>query len=47
MQREIKRLKQTELLLNTGGGHISNAQDEAEHWFQDYKNTVPTKVKEV
>lgn len=47
MQREIKRLQQTELLLNTGGGHISNAQDEAEHWFQDYKNTVPTKVKEV
>ena len=39
MQREIKRLQQTELLLNTGGGHISNAQDEAEHWFQDYKNT--------
>lgn len=47
MQREIKRLRQTELLLNTGGGHISDPQDEAEHWFQDYINTVPRKAGEI
>lgn len=47
IRSRIRRLRQTELLLNTGGGHIANPQDEAEHWMQEYTNNDPKKVTEI
>lgn len=43
----IRRLRQTELLLNTGGGHVADPQDEAEHWLRDYTNNDPRRVTEI
>lgn len=47
LRNQTRRLRQTELLLNTGGGHVANPQEEAEHWLQDYINNEPRKVTEI
>lgn len=47
IRNQITRLRQSELLLNTGGGHVANPQEEAEHWLQDYINNEPRKVTEI
>ena len=44
---QIQRLRQSELLLNTGGGHIADPQEEAERWLQDYSNNQPQRIKEI
>lgn len=47
IQNQERRLRQTEILLNTGGGHVANPRDEAEHWLQDYINNEPRKVTNI
>lgn len=47
IRNQITRLRQSELLLNTGGGHVANPQEEAEHWLRDYINNEPKKVTEI
>ncbi|MCD7868234.1 MAG: hypothetical protein LUG62_08625 [Clostridiales bacterium] len=46
LRNQITRLSQTELLLNTGGGHVAGSADEAERWFLDYRSTVPQRVRD-
>lgn len=46
ISNRIRRLRQTELLLNTGGGHIADSRDEARYWMQDYINSASRKVTE-
>lgn len=47
IQNQERRLRQTEILLNTGGGHVADPRDEAEHWLQDYINNEPRKVTNI
>lgn len=47
IRNQIRRLRQTELLLNTGGGHVADPLDEAQHWLQDYINNEPRKITEI
>lgn len=44
IKNKEKRMRQNELLLNTGGGHIANPLEEAEEWLRDYGNTFREKV---
>lgn len=47
LQNRIRRLRQSEFLLNTGGGHVASPQEEAEHWMQEYVSSEPRKVSEI
>lgn len=47
IRNQTRRLRQTELLLNTGGGHVADPEEEAEHWLQDYINNEPRRVTEI
>lgn len=47
IKNQEQRLQQTELLLNTGGGHIANPQQEAEDWFWDYLKTEGKEIQNI
>ena len=44
VSNQEKRLGQTELLFNTGGGFVADAQDEARRWMEEYNNNHPHEV---
>ena len=47
IQNQEKRMGQTELLLNTGGGFVADAQEEARRWIEEYNNNNPREVIEI
>ena len=47
IQNQEKRMGQTELLLNTGGGFVADAQEEAWRWIEEYNNNNPRVVIEI
>lgn len=44
VSNQEKRLGQTELLFNTGGGFVADAQEEARRWMEEYNNNHPHEV---
>ena len=44
MKNQVKRMGQTELLLNTGGDAVASPMEEAKRWLQDYCLSAGQKV---
>ncbi|MDO4649086.1 MAG: hypothetical protein Q4B26_10590, partial [Eubacteriales bacterium] len=46
IRNQIKRLRQSELLLTTGGVHVSDPEEEAQMWMKEFSQSEGKKVKE-
>lgn len=44
LHNQILRLRQVELLLNTGGVHVSDSGEEAQIWFEELRNNEPRQM---
>ncbi len=46
IRNQIKRLKQSELLLTTGGVHISDPEEDAHMWMKEYSQSDGRKISD-